>query len=504
MAEIKHTRGKRVLSGLGALTLAVAGLLGGAGAALADDDNSLNVGNIDTNREGSIKIHKHEHQNGSNNTQNPDGSGQSIGTKGIAGVEFTAYQLTDINLGETDDWDKLEDLDLSDACSSIPGHTLGSPITSLATDADGVTTLTGLQIGAYVVCETDAPDEVVDRSQPFVVAIPTPYENAWLYDVNVYPKNGTSSVEKSIDPQSDLGLGGVVNFPVTVTVPNTNGDDLLTKFEVTDTLDTKLGLNGNGVAKVQLGGVDVNSAYYTVSNDGQTVKVTFNADGLKWLKEQGEKKIVVTFSAVVNEVGEITNDATAYINTPNHDSEISSNEVNTNWGDLVVLKTAAGSNATLDRAIFEVYEAETPYAGGTCADAKVKDETNPLSVKGATQFTSKNGGVIKIAGLYVSDSVNEVPNADQRCYVLKEVQAPAGYVTPQGDKAYTGVAVKTGSTAVNVYDASITNQQQDVPELPLTGANGQILMVIGGTAVLLLAGGLVIVSRRRSAREETK
>ncbi|MFY9678335.1 LPXTG cell wall anchor domain-containing protein, partial [Glutamicibacter protophormiae] len=92
----------------------------------------------------------------------------------------------------------------------------------------------------------------------------------------------------------------------------------------------------------------------------------------------------------------------------------------------------------------------------------------------------------------------------QRCYVLKETKAPAGFVTPVGDKAFTPVAVKIGANETGIYDATIVNSQQDVPELPLTGANGQILMVIGGTAVLLVAGGMVIVSRRRAAREETK
>src|SRR5699024_2464979 len=127
-----------------------------------------------------------------------------------------------------------------------------------------------------------------------------------------------------------------------------------------------------------------------------------------------------------------------------------------------------------------------------------------LKVNGTDTFTSGKNGVIDIAGLYVSDSEHDKKDATQRCYVLNETKAPAGFVTPTGDKAFTPVAVKIGANEVGVYDATIVNSQQDVPELPLTGANGQILMVIGGTAVLLVAGGMVIVSRRRAAREETK
>ena len=504
MAEFKHTRGKRVLSGLGAVTLAAAGLFGGAGAALADQGDTL--GNIDVDRAGSIQINKHKHQNGTDVTQKPDGSGDKITSDGIAGVEFTAYQLKDVNLAETSDWDKLENLDLSNACTSIPGHTLGSPIVAPLTDSTGVTTLTGLKLGAYVICETAAPAEVVDRSQPFVVTIPTPFENSWLYDVNVYPKNGTTGITKSIDPQSDLGLGGIVSFPVTVDVPKTKSGETMTRFEVTDTFDSRLGLNGTGVASVTLGSdttnqVAVDPAYYTVSNEGQTVKVTFTEEGRKWLKTQGEKKVVVTFSAVVKEVGKIENDADAYINTPGHDGKVESNDVTTNWGDLIALKTAKGTNAALEGAKFQIFAAEVPYAD-TCEGAKATGEA--LTVNGDTTFTSGKNGVVDIAGLYVSDSVNDKKDATQRCYVLKEIKAPAGFVTPTGDKANTAVAVKIGANEVGIYDATIVNSQQDVPELPLTGANGQILMVIGGTAVLLVAGGMVIVSRRRAAREETK
>ncbi|WP_461636097.1 SpaH/EbpB family LPXTG-anchored major pilin [Glutamicibacter soli] len=499
MAEFKHTRGKRVLSGLGAVTLAAAGLFGGAGAAMADQGDA--VGNIDVARLGSIQINKHKHQNGTDATQKPDGSGDAITSDGIAGVEFTAYQLTDIKLDTTEGWNNLVDIDLSKACTSTPDLALGDPKVAPLTDSKGITTLTGLKLGAYVICETAAPAEVVDRALPFLVTIPTPFENSWLYDVNVYPKNGTTGITKSIDPQSDLGLGGIVNFPVTVDVPKTKSGEIMTRFEVTDTFDSRLGLNGTGVASVKLDGAAVNPAYYTVSNEDQTVKVTFNEDGRQWLKTQGEKKVVVTFSAVVKEVGKIENDAEAFINTPGHDGKVESNDVTTNWGDLIALKTAKGTNAALEGAEFQIFAAEAPYAD-TCEGAIATGKA--LTVNGATTFTSGKNGVVDIAGLYVSDSVNDKKDATQRCYVLTETKAPAGFVTPTGDNANTPVAVKIGANEVGVYDATIVNSQQDVPELPLTGANGQILMVIGGTAVLLVAGGLVIVSRRRAAREETK
>lgn len=495
MADFKQSRGKRALAGLGALTLAAAGLLGGSTPAFAATD----FGNIDTDATGTINIHKHKHQNNTDAVQNPDGSGAPIPSEGIAGVEFTAYQLTDVDLTTAGGWDDLQKINLSTACS-IPGQNLGTGKIAADTNAQGFTSLSGLEVGAYLVCETDAPKEVVDRSLPFLVTVPLPWNNGWLYEINVYPKNGTTGISKSIDPQSDFGLGGKVSFPVTVDVPKTQGTELLTKFEISDTLDSRLAADGTGVSSVKVDNVDVPSAYYTVSTEGQTVKVIFNEQGRAWLKTQGEKQVVAVFAATVISVGEgkIDNDATVFINTPNDENELTSDKVNTNWGNLTILKTDNAKEATgLQGAIFEVYAAEKPYEAGTCEGAVATGD--PVNVDGETQFTSGTDGAINIAGLFVSDSVNESKNATQRCYVLKEVQAPTGFVTPIDGNEFKAVAVKTGQTTG--YDITITNVQQDVPDLPLTGANGQILMIIGGTAVLMVAGGMIIVNRRRATKQ---
>ncbi|MCW4465913.1 SpaH/EbpB family LPXTG-anchored major pilin [Glutamicibacter sp. MNS18] len=501
MAEFKAARGKRALAGIGALALAAAGLLGGSTAALADTPEGLNFGNIDENASGVINIHKHEHQNGTDATQNPDGSGATIPSDGVAGVEFTAYPLSDINLKNAADWDLLNDLQgqLTSACS-IPGQSLGAPIVSGLTNDAGFTSIDVDTIGAYLICETDAPDNVVDRALPFVVTIPFPWDNGWLYEVNVYPKNGLTGIEKTIEAQEGLGLGALVKFPVTVTVPLTQGSDLLTKFVIEDVLDPRLA-NG-GVESVTINGDTVSSDYYTVETSGQNIQVVFNSDGLAWLKGQGQQQIKVVFLGTVDEIGdgEITNDATLYANTPNNDFDLGSNEVQTNWGNAIIKKVDSANPATvLEGAVFEVYEAANPYAT-TCA-AELTDPANRITVGGATEFTSTENGIIEILGLFVSDSENPSTNALQRCYVLKEIKAPAGFVTPEGDAALTALTVKTGQTAE--IDVQITNAQQEVPELPLTGAQGQILMIIGGTAVLLIAGGLVVMNRRRAAADNS-
>jgi len=84
----------------------------------------------------------------------------------------------------------------------------------------------------------------------------------------------------------------------------------------------------------------------------------------------------------------------------------------------------------------------------------------------------------------------------QRCYVLKETAAPAGYVLPSNP--FTPVAVLIGNTTSDNID--IENTQQGVPPLPITGAAGQVLLIAGGTAALAAAVGLVLMRRRRQVQ----
>ena len=135
---------------------------------------------------------------------------------------------------------------------------------------------------------------------------------------------------------------------------------------------------------------------------------------------------------------------------------------------------------------------------------QVKDGA-PISVDGATEFTSGDDGVVSIAGLFVDKKTGApgetsvVPDRAQRCYVLVETAAPAGYVLPAD--AERPVTVKAGQTAAGSYDLTVPNTKQDVPRLPLTGANGRLLLMALGAGLVALAAGAALVARSRRMRE---
>ncbi|WP_212723155.1 SpaH/EbpB family LPXTG-anchored major pilin [Nocardioides jishulii] len=505
MSPLGRNRATRLLSVLGAGALALGAL------ALTPAHAAPSYGNIDENASGTIVVHKHENQVGTDAVQDPDGNGTPIPTPPVSGVKFTAYQILDadgkpVDLTVPSTWDHLEDLKVSADGTTLTGGpgapsgpwTVGGAVDSATTDAQGEATLEVDTIGAYVVVESDAPADVVQQAAPFVVTIPFPWEDGWLYDVNVYPKNALASVSKSVEqqPAGSLGLGSVVTFPVSAKIPSLAPGTSFENYVVRDTLDDRLDKVGVGTVTVE--GAAVDKAYYDVVVTGHTVRVEFTEAGLAWLKSQGGKHVVVDFVGTIARLGDgvLKNEADVFVNDPDEQKGLTTNEVSTHWGDLVLHKTDASNPGTgLEGAVFEVYAADTPYAD-QCSAAKPVG--SPLAVNGATQFTSGADGRIQIAGLFVSDSVNEKVDAGQRCYVLKEVQAPAGFATPSGDAALTPVAVKTGATAD--VDVTIENAQQRVPGIPLTGGQGSALLVIGGLALLGLALAVMLRNRRRESQ----
>ena len=90
-------------------------------------------------------------------------------------------------------------------------------------------------------------------------------------------------------------------------------------------------------------------------------------------------------------------------------------------------------------------------------------------------------------------------DATERCYVLVETKAPAGYVLPAGDAAVTAVKVKVGEETTD--NVTIENTKQSVPGLPLTGANGMLILTASGASLLMIAVGSVLVARYRERKQ---
>lgn len=173
-----------------------------------------------TQETGSITIHKYEY----NGQEKPDSTGEASdvnklpeGATALKGATFSIYQVMDRAAlrnyyDGTDGQTKVTvDTYLNDNKDAIKsGETYSTAVATATTSDDGTASFPKLALGLYVVVETDTPDKVTSPVKPFLVSVPMTKAsslNEWLYDIHVYPKNGTTYGEVKIVKTGRVGNG---------------------------------------------------------------------------------------------------------------------------------------------------------------------------------------------------------------------------------------------------------------------------------------------------------
>lgn len=242
---------------------------------------------IDTTKKGSITINKYEGQKGDT-------------SKPLEGVEFTIYRIGEFDQKEGTSTElKIKSLvaGVKDINSETKYEDIKTAVDKAIVDGDlkesdtGTTQLNGdptkasvtfsnLELGVYLVVETDAPPQVVDRSANFLVSVPmrNTAGTGWNYNIEANPKNqavygGINLIKKG----TNGGLQGV-----TFTLQRKNNDNWEGKTEYkTDSngslnvpnlapgtyrfIETDLGNNSGYI-------LDGKTAYeFTVNDDGTIV-----------------------------------------------------------------------------------------------------------------------------------------------------------------------------------------------------------------------------------------
>ena len=169
---------------------------------------------------GSITIHKYEY----NGQVKPGSTGEEDDAKNLPkdataleGATFSIYQVMNRAAlrnyyDGTDRQTKVTvDTYLNDTKDAIKsGETYSTAVATTTTGADGIANFPGLDLGLYVVVETGTPAKVTSPVKPFLVSVPmTKASNPseWLYDIHVYPKNGTTYGEVKIVKTGRVGSG---------------------------------------------------------------------------------------------------------------------------------------------------------------------------------------------------------------------------------------------------------------------------------------------------------
>lgn len=169
---------------------------------------------------GSITIHKYEY----NGQVKPNSTGEENdvnnlpdGATPLEGATFSIYKVMDRAAlrnyyDGTDGQTKVTvDTYLNDTKDAIKSNeSYSTAVATATTGEDGIAEFPNLQLGLYVVVETGTPDKVTSPVKPFLVSVPMTKAsslNEWLYDIHVYPKNGTTYGEVKIVKTGRVGSG---------------------------------------------------------------------------------------------------------------------------------------------------------------------------------------------------------------------------------------------------------------------------------------------------------
>ena len=296
-----------VLSAALALSLCAMPAMAADGSTAA---GTPNTSTIDKGQTGSITIYKRALDG---ETPGDPGKGEAMEAPGTAlkDTGFTLYRVMDTNtlLAYYNDNTTADQVDVKDYFTNYAENktaaglkTDGSVTLSKAevlTKEDGKAEFTGLEVGMYLVIETQAPQAVTVPVEPFLVSIPmtrigdTAAGEQWLYDVTVYPKNSIAKGTVKLVKQGKQGdaaptpLEGVqfslfrksdtegnVYKEVTVTNPVTNASGEITLENLTK---GRYYLLETGYAANKDKGYILNTTgkfYFDINEKGKAVKVT--------------------------------------------------------------------------------------------------------------------------------------------------------------------------------------------------------------------------------------
>lgn len=364
---------------------------------------------------------------------------------------------------------------------------------------------TGLQAGAYLVIVTD-PTNKTEYSTMVAKTYKYDEKNNLIAPLNasVVAKADKYHTGKEAD-KTNIEVGDLVTYKVKTTVPyqevKPNGDKLVNKFKVSDTLTgATFYLTGEAVKGT--------AAVNTITVNGATVpgfekldeslhgQNTFTLDLMNLVDANNTyagQEVVITYTALVNKANLVENHATS-TQDPNGTT------TKTYSGNATITKYEVNTTNVLKGAEFVVYRInketnKKEYAvidnEGWITGKWTAETTKDVVPAGlGSTLTTADDGTVTVKGLKAGD------------YYFKEVVAPDGYSINDNDIAFTMVETTDETTGVvtgvaptqpdliKMYDSKLS-------ALPSTGGMGTTLFTIAGCAIMVAAAGFFFASRKR-------
>ena len=388
--------------------------------------------------------------------------------------------------------------------AQIIGANLASASGSVTvTDPDAKNVISNLKPGYYLIKDKDDSLQGQESYTEFILHVTD--------DVDANVKADVPSVEKKVkdtndttgdttgwQDSADYDIGDDVPFQLTATLANNIESYKTYSLKFNDTLSK--GLDYNNDAVIKLGDKDVTDRF-TPSYDATAKTLTFTCDDILAFGAKNSDKIVVEYTAKLNEnavIGAAGNPNTVYL-------DFSNNPNNGGEGDR--------GKTPEDKVIVFTYKLTVN---------KIDKENKPLTGAEFSLFKKVNGKdelveVKKILSTNAEGTVFGFTGLDDGTYVLRETKTPDGYNSIE-DQTFTisaehdensddpKLTALTGDVAsgsiINLgvmlekgeLSTDVVNNKGSV--LPSTGGAGRVAIYVIG-AILVLGGGIVLVTKKR-------
>lgn len=350
--------------------------------AFAEDTNKMPT--IDTTKEGSITINKYE----------VDGTNK----KPLAGVEFTIYKIAELDQGSNPVELKYKsligegvtitsDTKYNDIKTFVDekvksGELKGISKTTEIESDKATAKFTKLGLGVYLVEETKAPSQVVNKTANFLVSVPMTNEagDDWIYDITADPKNATvyggitlTKSGKTIKVDGNVTEEYLKNVSFELQKYETAGWTKVNKYMT----DNSGSINVTGLApakyrfiETNLGGKDDNKGYIL---DGKTAyEFTVQKDG---------KIKVGTTEASESATITVYNEKPSLEKSVKNADDLYGNDTDASVGDTVTWKVEASVPSNVNELkTYKLTDTMSDALTWEFANANLQITTNPSTV----------------------------------------------------------------------------------------------------------------------------
>lgn len=392
--------------------------------------------------------------------------------------------------------------------AQIIGANLASASGSVTvTDPDAKNVISNLKPGYYLIKDKDDSLQGQESYTEFILHVTDDVDANVKADVpsvekKVKDTNDTTGETTGWQDSADYDIGDDVPFQLTATLANNIESYKTYSLKFNDTLSE--GLDYNNDAVIKLGDKDVTDRF-TPSYDATAKTFTFTCDDILAFGAKNSDKIVVEYTAKLNEnavIGAAGNPNTVYLDFSNNPNNGGEGDRGKTPEDKVIVFTYKLTVNKVDKENKPLTGAEFSLFKKVKVDGK--DELELVEVKKILS-TNAEGTVFGFTGL------------DDGTYVLRETKTPDGYNSIE-DQTFTisaehdensddpKLTALTGDVASgSIIDLGVMLENGELSTdvvnnkgsvLPSTGGAGRVAIYVIG-AILVLGGGIVLVTKKR-------